>query len=236
MCRIFFNLTFFNKISLQNMPPVLIKWRTYFLALTIIASLAVFYFIKKDATVEIVISKIFVSIFFVLYFFETLKKSNYLLSVSLLLFFLSTILFSVESKSVIGMFLLFCYRLVLMKVVLNRKVDWKLFLTVFLIAISIMSLLFVLVFKNTLFYYLSVLTTLVLIGLISLAFTNIISRSSPKNVLFFIAIALFVACDTIFGVKKLEIADNINIIIGTACYYISFFFIVKSRELEPLND
>ncbi|WP_348716124.1 hypothetical protein [Tenacibaculum sp. 190130A14a] len=123
-----------------------------------------------------------------------------------------------------------------MKVVLNRKVDWKLFLTVFLIAISIMSLLFVLVFKNTLFYYLSISTTLVLIGLISLAFTNIISRSSPKNVLFFIAIALFVACDTIFGVKKLEIADNINIVIGTACYYISFFLIVKSRELEPFND
>ncbi|OSY88692.1 hypothetical protein WH52_03170 [Tenacibaculum holothuriorum] len=218
------------------MPPIITKWRKAFLILIIIASLAVFYFIKESATTEIVVSKIVVSIFFMLYFLVTLKKSNYLLTLSLLLFFLSTILFSLQSQSVIGMILLLVYRLTLIKFAFNRKVDWKLFLTVFVIASSIISLLFVLIFKNTLFYYLSISTTLVLVGLISLAFTNIITRSSSKDILFFVAIALFVVCDMVFGAKKIENADYINIIVGTALYYISFFLIVKSQELEFIKD
>lgn len=161
------------------------------------------------------------------------KKYNYGLFGFLICAMLTSVFFSFNPNSVSGMVFFSLSRLALIIILFNfkDKLDKRHFLPVIsLFTIALGAILYI-IYKNTLFFYLSAVATLLLAILLSFSFIALLSVFGSKgkgSIEFFVAVCLFLITDTLFSSQKVTGINQSYIIVISSIYYVAYVFIIKS--------
>ena len=159
---------------------------------------------------------------------KMVTKKMYLLG----FFILSTgVLFSLDDYTILGMVSLVALRISWLSVLVSykEKSDPKVVLMVFILAIVLISIVLYSMYVDTLFFYLSVLTTLSLLLLLAFSFSNALTLS-PKfgNKEMFIAVVIFFLSDALSGAKKIEGTSTFFLILSVVLYNVAYFFLINA--------
>lgn len=170
--------------------------------------------------------------FLLLYYISLAKKTNTMFVGVLVSFLATSILLAYNSSSVYAMLMVCITRLLFIRMLVSdigskrinlKSLKFLLFIFV-IIGIVIMSL----YYSNSAFFYISILATLLLIISLALSFLNILNTKKRGNLEFFVAIALFVISDMIFGVKRIIGVSAWFLIMASILYNVAYFLIAKS--------
>jgi hypothetical protein len=164
------------------------------------------------------------------YVFSTKKVS---ISFWILLFFilLTGALFSLNDYTLIGMLSLIALRFSWVNVLLSykEKIDKKLVLLVFLLSTTVFSIILSILYVDTVFFYLSIITSLALLSLLAISFSKLITDGlGHGNKEMLISVAIFIISDTLSGSKKIEGTTTFFLMLSVFLYNIAYFFLMKS--------
>lgn len=171
-------------------------------------------------------------LFLILYYTSSVRKNNYYLIAGLVLFYIASVFFTFHPASIYGIIILSFARLSLIQLPTSslkfRSINWDVFLTVCILFLVISFVIFSFYPMNTVFFYVSLIATFFLILLLSFSFLSLLKTLKRGNILFFIAIALFIISDAISGTQRyLEVSTSL-IIMASVLYNIAYFLLVKS--------
>lgn len=169
--------------------------------------------------------------FLLLFYIASSKEISILYLISIGLFVVSSVLFSLSTYSVIAIAFLGLSRVPLVKILLVEMKNeyWESFKVVFLLFLGFFMLIIFLLKVNTSFFYMSVFSSLVLAVLVAMSFALFLwKENKAKYSIMFIGFFLFVITDVIFGAKKIGGTNNLYILMTTLLYNIAFYLITAS--------
>ncbi|MFY7672208.1 hypothetical protein ACOSP6_14080 [Tenacibaculum sp. MEBiC06402] len=159
---------------------------------------------------------------------EQIPFSFWILSLFIIL---TGFLFSLDDFTLLGMCSLIALRFSWLKLIfdIKSKIDKK----IILIALSITSLLFgmilYLIYTDSIFYYLSIVTTVGLVLLLSTSFSLLTTRGTKfGNKEMFISIAIFILSDALSGSKKITGTSLFFIILSVVLYNTAYYFLMRA--------
>lgn len=171
-------------------------------------------------------------LFLLLYYLSLVKKANPLIVSVIVIFGFISLFLSYNVSSIVGLLLICLSRAVLIKLALmnikGKNINWKLFTVVTLLFIMVGFLVLSLYYKNSPIFYVTILSIILLVFLLSISFLNILSNTKRWNLRFFSAISLFVISDAIFGIQRLTEISKTFLLISSIFYNISYFLIIQS--------
>ncbi|WP_299622175.1 hypothetical protein [uncultured Tenacibaculum sp.] len=144
---------------------------------------------------------------------------------------LTGVLFSLNAYTLIGMCSLLGLRLAWLKLLLdtNTKIDREIFLKVFSITTMFFGVVLYLLYVDTIFYYLSIGTTLSLIALLAVSFSLFTKKGGAfgnREMLF--SIIIFIISDALSGSKKITGTSMFFIILSVVLYNTAYYFLMKA--------
>ncbi|WP_148868694.1 hypothetical protein [Tenacibaculum adriaticum] len=140
-------------------------------------------------------------------------------------------LFSVNDYTLIGMLSLIALRITWIKLLLSykEKTEAKIILLVFILSLTITSIVIYTMYANTYFFCLSILTSGLLLFLLAISFSRLLTASPLfGNKEMFISIVIFIFSDALSGSKKIEGTSTFFLILSVFLYNIAYFFLIKS--------
>lgn len=188
--------------------------------------------IKTNNTTYLIIPRTISLLFLGGYYFASVKKVNVYFNFVLFFIVLTGSLFALNHYTLLGLFSLFLLRLSLVILLFSQKekIDKKAIFTIFLLSILIIGIIMGTMFVDTSFFYLSILTTLVLVFLLAVAFSRLL-RSNKKdngNIEMFIAISIFVVSDALSGSQKIGGTQTFYLLLSLCLYNVAYFFMMRS--------
>lgn len=152
-------------------------------------------------------------------------------------------LFSLNDYTLLGMLSLIALRLSWIRLLFSYKerMDKKLVLLIFVFAGVVISIILYMMFVNTLFFYLSILTSVALLILLSISFTKLLTGGLSKgNKEMFMSVAIFIFSDALSGSKKIEGTTSTFVALSVLLYNIAYYFMIvslikKERSISKIN-
>lgn len=210
--------------------------RNIYLFLFVIACLLNLYAIKSSSIYLNVFLRFTRLLFLVLFYNASVEKMNKTFIIVLLVYLISSVFFTFNPTSLYGVLALAFTRIGLLKIALSnnikRNFDKRLFIIVTVLFVGLGLLVLYLYYNNSAFFYYSFFATLLLIVLASVSFLNLISIQKPSNLYFFIAVALFIISDTIFGIQKMTKISTDFLILASVLYNVSYYLICYSEVVK----
>lgn len=167
----------------------------------------------------------------VLFGYYSVKKtppSFWLLSVFIVL---TGFLFSLDDYTLLGMFCLFGLRLSWLKLMfdINTKINKSILLVTFAIATVLSSIILYLLYTDSIFYYLSILTTVGLVLILSTAFSLFTTKGMNfGNKEMLLAVAIFIVSDALSGSKKIMGTSVFYVILSVVLYNTAYYFLMRA--------
>lgn len=169
-------------------------------------------------------------IFLGLYYKASVKKIKTTVILFLIALMLTGAFFSFNDYGTYAMLFFISSRAILIKLLVSykEKLNRKTFLSVMGLFVFSIGLILYVLYKNTLFYYLSALATILLIVLLSISFTRLLTLGRKQgNLELFIAISIFLIADALFGSQKINGTNLTYIILSATFYYVAYFLIIQ---------
>jgi hypothetical protein len=141
------------------------------------------------------------------------------------------LLFSLNEYTLIGMCSLIGLRLSWLKLIfdINPKIDKKILFITFSIATTLFGIVLYLLYTDTIFYYLSIITTIALVLLLSTSFSLLTTKGTKLgNKEMFISIVIFVLSDALSGSKKIAGTSLFYIMLSVVLYNTAYYFLMKA--------
>lgn len=185
--------------------------------------------IKENILLTIIFKIIRFSSLILFYIFSS-KRINRLFILALLLFLISDFFYTFNTLHLLGIIFLGASRIPLIKILITdmKKSYNKTFTTVLVLFSGFLAFVAWLLYKNTLFYYTSIISSFCLVVIFSLSFALLIEENTKRNVLMFSGIALFLFSDAVFGAQKIHHINIVYIVSAYVIYNIAYYLIVKS--------
>ncbi len=139
-------------------------------------------------------------------------------------------LFSLDDYTLIGMFSLIGLRLSWAKLIfdINTKIDWIILLIVFGITTLLFGIVLYLLYADTIFYYLSIATTIALVLLLSTSFSLLTTKGGKYgNKEMLLSIIIFILSDALSGSKKIAGTSLFFIVLSVVLYNTAYYFMMK---------
>lgn len=223
------------------MLKILRKYRNIFLGLVIILWLLVVGFYTTNQKNALIITRTLTIIFLGLYYISSVNKINKTFIFFLVSLLPIAVLFSIDDYNYLGMLAVGISRLILILflVLQKNKPDKKLLRTLLLVFSIILSVIVYILYNNSIFFYIAVLSTIFLSILASISFTKLLNNGTKGgNLDFFLALFILITSDALFGSKKLTSSDPIYTLLSSTFYLISYLLIVRSaiKMDKKFND
>lgn len=170
--------------------------------------------------------------FLLLYYISLTEKVNVTYLGILGSFLGTSILLVYNSSSTYAMLAVCVTRLLLIRMLISSKTTKKIslksfrFLLILFVATGVVIL--SLYYDNSVFFYISILATFLLIVTLYISFVNLLNTTKKGNLEFFIAISLFVISDMIFGAKRIIGVSASFLIMASILYNIAYFLITNA--------
>lgn len=161
------------------------------------------------------------------------SKKQVKLSFWVLSFFivLTGVLFSLDDYTLLGMLSLIALRFTWLKLIfdLNTKIDYITFFKVLGITSAFFGIVLYALYVDSLFYYLSIITTLGLLLLLSAAFSVFTTKGGGfGNREMLLAIIIFIISDALSGSKKITGTSLFFIILSVVLYNTAYYFLMRA--------
>lgn len=171
-------------------------------------------------------------LFLFLYYSSLVKKKHPLIVSVICVFFLASAFLSFNSSSITGLLLICLSRILLARyVIINVKfknINWGTFSLITCLFIIVGLLVLSLYYNNSPVFYVTVISVILLIVLLSVSFLSLLNSTKKWNLKFFSAISLFVISDAIFGVQRLSEVSVAFLIMASMFYNLAYYLIVNS--------
>ena len=140
-------------------------------------------------------------------------------------------LFSLDDYTLIGMLSLIGLRLSWTKLIfdINTKIDKTILLIAFAITTAMFGVILYLLYTDSIFYYLSIATTLGLVLLLSTSFSLLTTKGMKfGNKEMIISIGIFILSDALSGSKKIAGTSLFYIILSVVLYNTAYYFLMRA--------
>lgn len=200
---------------------------TLFIVFSIVDISMIFYNLKEVLWIPRLISLSSI----VLYGYFSVKdvpKSFWILSFFIVL---TGFFFSLDDYTLIGMCSLICLRFSWLKLIfdINTKIDKVILLVAFSITAVLFGMILYLIYTDSIFYYLSIVTTIGLVLLLSTSFSLLTTKGVKLgNREMFISIAIFILSDALSGSKKITGTSMFYIMLSVVLYNTAYFFLMNA--------
>ncbi|SNR14211.1 hypothetical protein [Tenacibaculum jejuense] len=166
-------------------------------------------------------------------FYGYFSKKQVKLSFWVLSFFivLTGVLFSLNDYNLLGMLSLIALRFTWLKLIfdLNTKIDYTIFFKVLGITAAFFGVVLYALYVNSVFYYLSIATTLGLLMLLSAAFSVFTTKGGNYgNREMLLSIIIFIISDALSGSKKITGTSLFFIILSVVLYNTAYYFLMRA--------
>lgn len=199
----------------------------------------VFYTISANQVNSTLILLTVKYLFLILYYVTSAKKKNYYLIASLVIFYVASIFFTFNPSSVYGISFICLARLSLVQLPTSnlnfRNINWDVFITISILFLVLGFIILSFYPSDTMFFYVSLIATFFLVLLLSFSFLSLLRTLKNGNILFFMAIALFVASDAISGTQRYLEVSTLLIVMASIFYNIAYFLLVQSDIEKQRN-
>lgn len=206
-----------------------------FLLFFIILFMMEYLYVSENNRVHLLIPRLSIIGLIFFYYISARKRriNSYFILYLLCLFPINT-LFSINDQSITAMWMIFISRALLVGLLLyNFKFDKHNLLPIFSLFAITASILLWVHFKETSFFYLSIVITSLLVVLLTITFNRILTHGLKRgNLEAFLAMCSFLISDVFFGSEKLDRITPIYLIFGSLFYYVAYFLLTKSVLLN----
>ncbi|CAL2082448.1 hypothetical protein [Tenacibaculum sp. 190524A05c] len=140
-------------------------------------------------------------------------------------------LFSLDDYTLIGMLSLIGLRLSWTKLIfdINTKIDKTILSIAFAITTAMFGVILYLLYTDSIFYYLSIATTLGLVLLLSTSFSLLTTKGMKfGNKEMIISIGIFILSDALSGSKKIAGTSLFYIILSVVLYNTAYYFLMRA--------
>ena len=140
-------------------------------------------------------------------------------------------LFSLDDYTLIGMLSLIGLRLSWTKLIfdINTKIDKTILLITFAITTLLFGVILYLLYTDSIFYYLSIATTIALVLLLSTSFSLLTTKGMKfGNKEMIISIGIFILSDALSGSKKIAGTSLFYIILSVVLYNTAYYFLMRA--------
>ncbi|WP_075343839.1 hypothetical protein [Tenacibaculum agarivorans] len=139
-------------------------------------------------------------------------------------------LFSLDDYTLLGMLSLVAFRLSWLNLIIdsNAKIDKEIALIVFSITAMFFSIVLYLLYTDTIFYYLSIATTIGLLLVLSVVFSLFTTKGGKfgnREMLF--AVIIFIISDALSGSKKITGTSVFFLMLSVVLYNIAYYFLMR---------
>ncbi|CAL2086426.1 hypothetical protein [Tenacibaculum sp. 190524A05c] len=207
------------------------RLKQLFLALFILLSIMDVSIIMLDFKEALWLPRSLSLISIVLYGYYSIKDVPFSFWV-LSFFIVSTgFLFSLDDYTLIGMLSLIGLRLSWTKLIfdINTKIDKTILLIAFAITTAMFGVILYLLYTDSIFYYLSIATTLGLVLLLSTSFSLLTTKGMKfGNKEMIISIGIFILSDALSGSKKIAGTSLFYIILSVVLYNTAYYFLMRA--------
>ncbi len=167
----------------------------------------------------------------VLFGYYSIKKVPFSFWVLSTFIVLTGFLFSLDDYTLLGMLCLIGLRLSWLKLMfdINTKIDKTILLIVFAITTTLFGVILYLLYTDSIFYYLSIATTIGLVLILSTSFSLLTTKGLKfGNKEMIISIGIFILSDALSGSKKIGGTSLFYIILSVVLYNTAYFFLMKA--------
>lgn len=185
--------------------------------------------IERDVFLDVAFKNVRYT-FLILFYLASSKKINYQYLISVGLFLISSVYFSWNNTSLLGITLLGLSRIPLINILFEKmkKGYLKTFKIVFLMFLGFLAVVMSLLYKSSAFFYISIISSLLLVILIALSFALLLGDDKKKLYsLIFIGVFLFVVADAVFGAKKIQGTNHFNLLMSALIYNLGYYLITN---------
>ncbi len=194
-----------------------------------IADVLMIYFNKNDL---LPVTRLLSLLSIVLYGYVAIKKITISFILLCVLIVSTGFLFSLNAYTISGLVSLCCLRAIWSFLLLyqrpNRK-DYKSIFVIFGVLTCAISIVLYEISAHSVFFYLSIFTTVSLMFLLAVSFANILA-TGPKygNVEMLLSVFIFVVSDSLSGAKKIEGTTTFYLMLSVLLYNSAYYFLMKS--------
>lgn len=167
----------------------------------------------------------------VLFGYYSIKKVPFSFWVLSTFIVLTGFLFSLDDYTLLGMLCLIGLRLSWLKLMfdINTKIDKTILLIAFAITTTLFGVILYLLYTDSIFYYLSIVTTIGLVLILSTSFSLLTTKGLKfGNKEMIISIGIFILSDALSGSKKIGGTSLFYIILSVVLYNTAYFFLMKA--------
>ena len=167
----------------------------------------------------------------VLFGYYSIKKVPFSFWVLSTFIVLTGFLFSLDDYTLLGMLCLIGLRLSWLKLMfdINSKIDKTILLIAFAITTTLFGVILYLLYTDSIFYYLSIATTIGLVLILSTSFSLLTTKGLKfGNKEMIISIGIFILSDALSGSKKIGGTSLFYIILSVVLYNTAYFFLMKA--------
>ncbi len=167
----------------------------------------------------------------VLFGYYSIKKVPFSFWVLSTFIVLTGFLFSLDDYTLLGMLCLIGLRLSWLKLMfdINTKIDKTILLIAFAITTTLFGVILYLLYTDSIFYYLSIATTIGLVLILSTSFSLLTTKGLKfGNKEMIISIGIFILSDALSGSKKIGGTSLFYIILSVVLYNTAYFFLMKA--------
>lgn len=167
----------------------------------------------------------------VLFGYYSIKKVPFSFWVLSIFIVLTGFLFSLDDYTILGMLCLIGLRLSWLKLMfdINTKIDKTILLIAFAITTTLFGVILYLLYTDSIFYYLSIATTIGLVLILSTSFSLLTTKGLKfGNKEMIISIGIFILSDALSGSKKIGGTSLFYIILSVVLYNTAYFFLMKA--------